>query len=342
MSKRRGAGLADTRYLLCRPIGGLNDTLCQIDHCRRYAERHGRVLIVDGRYSGILGEFGDYFEMAGAGHILHTTSAAMPDIDAMACLPAEVRGRVTTIRWNGFASAQGYVATDAETGVPLRFDMTCDHAAPLLIHQQAGGGVNSFDLLDRLTLVPGLAARVSAVINGLPQPYLALHIRNTDYKTDLDMVLDYMRKRNVRRDLVLCTDHPETFQWFRDGLPKTRLHQVTTSPVAVSGPVHRTERHAAAQIRREIAANSIIELCVMAGAVDLFVAALHALATPAGERSFAGGQVRLSGFSRLAIHLCRDKARLRKLLGEAGVGLLPGLGFGRITIIKPPDDQTSA
>lgn len=334
--------MPDKRFVLCRPIGGLNDTLCQIDHCRRYAERHGRLLIVDGRYSGILGEFGDYFAMAGAGHILHTSSSAMPDIDALECVPAEVRGRVSTIKWIGYASPQGYVATDAETGVPLRFDMTCDHEAPLLIHQQSGGGVNSFDLLDDLTLVPAVAVRVRAVIDGLPQPYLALHIRNTDYKTDLDMVLDYMRNRNVRRDLVLCTDHPDTFQRFRDGLPRTRLHQVTTSPVAVSGPVHRAERYAAAQIRDEIAVNSIIELCVMAGAVDLFVAPLHRLATPAGDRPIAGDQVRLSGFSRLAIHLCRDKGRLRRLLGMAGIGLLPGLGFGRITVIKPPDGPTSA
>ena len=334
--------MPEKRYLLCRPLGGLNDTLCQIDHCRRYAEQFGRILIVDGRYSGILGEFGDYFDMAGEGHILRTTSPEMPDIDAMDCLPTEVRGRVSSIKWSGYASPQGYVATDEITGAPLRFDRTCDHAAPLLIHEQAGGGVNSFDLLERLTIAPALAARIRAVFDSLPQPFLALHIRNTDYKTDLDMVLEFMRKRNVRRDLVLCTDNPDTFQRFRAELPKLKLHQVTKSPVAVSGPAHRTGRHAAAEIRREIAENSLIELCVLAGAVDLFVAPLHAVATSTGERSFAGEPVRLSGFSRLAIHLCRDKRRLRRLLGSAGDDLLPGYGFGRITVISPPEGQATA
>ena len=327
--------MAEKRFLLCRPLGGLNDTLCQINHCRRYAEKYGRILIVDGRYSGILGEFGDYFEMAGTDHIISTTSPEMPDIDAMDCLPAEVRGRVSTIKWSGYTSPEGYVTIDSITGVPLRFDWTCNHEVPLLIHQQSGGGISSFDLLEHLTLVPALAARVRAAIEAVPQPYLALHIRNTDYKTDLNMVMEFMLKRNVRRNLVLCTDNPATYDWFRAGLPKVRMHRITTPAVEVTGPLHRTARNAEAKVRRDVAENSIIELCALAGANTLFVCALDSHDTPKGLNKFQTDQTRLSGFSRLAVHLCRDKARLRRFMGAAGEGFLPDQTLGRFIYIRP-------
>ena len=40
------------RLLLCRPQGGLNDMLCQVEACCRYGERSGRSVIVDTNYAG--------------------------------------------------------------------------------------------------------------------------------------------------------------------------------------------------------------------------------------------------------------------------------------------------
>jgi hypothetical protein len=50
------------RYLLCRPHGGLNDTLCQIEKCWKYALKSDRVLIIDTRNSGLHADFSEYFE----------------------------------------------------------------------------------------------------------------------------------------------------------------------------------------------------------------------------------------------------------------------------------------
>jgi len=35
------------RYVLCRPLGGLNDILCQIERCCRYAVRFDRIVVVE-------------------------------------------------------------------------------------------------------------------------------------------------------------------------------------------------------------------------------------------------------------------------------------------------------
>src|SRR5947209_3468047 len=43
--------LSKDRLLLCRPQGGLNDMLCQIEKCCQYADRVGRTVIVDTDYA---------------------------------------------------------------------------------------------------------------------------------------------------------------------------------------------------------------------------------------------------------------------------------------------------
>ncbi len=41
------------RFLVCRPRGGFNDTLTQIEKTRRYAIEYGRTLVLDTTRSGL-------------------------------------------------------------------------------------------------------------------------------------------------------------------------------------------------------------------------------------------------------------------------------------------------
>ena len=261
----------------------------------------------------------------------------MPDLDALDCQPAQVRGRVSTLERKGMMTPKGYIFIDPVTEVPLLFDRSRDHDEPLLIHQQCGGGKKSFDLLKHLTLVPEVAARVRAALDALPHDYIALHIRNTDYQTDLDMVTDFLRKRGIRRDLVLCTDQPSLITRIRAALPGSTVLQPTVNPLTRNGPMHVVARAETPEVRREVAINSLIELCVLAGASLLFVATLHSQSMAGGPRVFAKGAGKLSGFSQLASHIGHKKALLRRLLGEAGSGLLAGVERGWTKQIEPPD-----
>jgi hypothetical protein len=50
------------KYLLCRPRGGLNDTLVQIYDCYKYCEKYNRCLLIDTTYSSFMkSSFSDYF-----------------------------------------------------------------------------------------------------------------------------------------------------------------------------------------------------------------------------------------------------------------------------------------
>jgi len=323
--------LTGKTYVLCRPKGGLNDTLNQIEICRAYAAGHGRILLVDGRYSGLLGEFGDYFQMEGNDHIFTMTDKSVPDVDLLDCLPAEVQGRVSLVRAKAFNTSGVLSTTDAETGVLLSFPMDIDHPQTLLLHQQGGGGTQSFDLIDRLTLAPWLAQEVRSRIDQLPAGYSALHIRNTDYRTDVEMVLAAIRSQVVGQDLLVCSDDPEVLLAIRLGLPDTRIHQITTLVLDGGVAQHLHGLRAENSQRHQIATVSIIDLCAMAAATTLYVPVLHSKKN--GIKADFTGMNKLSGFSILAAHLCADKQRLRRLLGKAGIGFLPDLQNGMVKLL---------
>jgi hypothetical protein len=216
----------------------------------------------------------------------------------------------------------------------LSFPLNQDRPEALLLHQQWGGGTKSFDLIDKLTIEPELAARVRRKIVRLPVGYSALHIRNTDYKTDVGMVLDAIRDKVAGQDLLLCSDDLSVFSTMQEGLPDTRIHQITT-PVFDGGRAqHSRGRFAGAIVRRRVVVGSIVDLCALAAAKTLYVPVLQSKII--GANVDFTGKNKLSGFSMLAAHLCEDKDRLRRLLGESGIGLRPRMKTGKVEVIVAP------
>ena len=102
------------RVLLCRPRGGLNDNLCQVEMCWRYAERHDRVLVVDGKRSSLYSEFSEFFEPVNSNARVSMNSASIDDFRCeAACVPAEVTGLINTykseyFRLQNFGNATHY------------------------------------------------------------------------------------------------------------------------------------------------------------------------------------------------------------------------------------------
>ena len=322
--------MTDQRYVLCRPVSGLNDTLCQFAICRAYAERTDRILVVDGRISaGILSEFGDYFQMKGDRHIFRMTSSELPNLESLDCYPPEVFGRIFTLSHVSHpdpALRVGANVVDSDSLVSLRFDPKQDYPQRLLLRQQWGGAIQSFRALKYLTIVPRLATRIRAAIDLLPPGYAALHLRNTDYRTDIDRVVHALRDQVAGRDLLVCSDDATAFDRVCAGLPATRVHRLTVPAFDDGKPLHITAKAHGAEVRNRVASDALLDLCALAGATTLFTAHLtehDSKMTP-----------KKSGFSRLAERLGGEKRRLRWFLGPAGRGMLRGVETGELITIE--------
>ena len=107
-------------YLLCRPRGGLNDTLCMIEMCWRYAEKFDRQLIIDTKNSALFEDFDKYFRfidktVAVTGSI---SDALLQHLNTLPCNPKALEGRVDTYR-TVFIHGKGFC--DEKTDFNLRF-----------------------------------------------------------------------------------------------------------------------------------------------------------------------------------------------------------------------------
>jgi hypothetical protein len=290
-------------YLLCRPRGGFNDAMVQIEKCRLYAIKYNRILVVDTTRSGIKLPFQDVFtaqENFGC-EVLGWTPEMISAFDEFTSVyPPEVCHRVSTYGTKWVSQYKYYV--DAETGRELNFDAAIDHKAQLIVYEQAGGGPASFAALDRLSLVPKIVQLVLNNLQHLNADFDAVHIRHSDYKTDFAAFLTRLRSVLRARPVLICSDSADAISSAAKILhPTTKLLSVTETPDLGGVTLHGANELDATE--------ALVDLLS-----DLFALSLSRRLF---FTSLSGGHtddLRVSGFSLLAFILNKNPNTVRRLL----------------------------
>lgn len=175
---------ADTmRILLCRPEGGLNDMLCQIQKCYKYAKRWKRVLIIDTNYAGansFKDKFSKYFHTNDSD--VYLDADKFETLELMQVHPSFLQGRVNTYRAEWSTGDDDFI--DTQSKKPLKLSFKSDHPEQLLVHHGAGGGEKSVRAFSWLKLNTNLLDEITWRIKRIGEMYTGIHIRHTDYKTD--------------------------------------------------------------------------------------------------------------------------------------------------------------
>lgn len=296
------------RVLLCRPHGGLNDTLCRISECMRYAARFGRHLVIDTRRCSLAAPLDRYFEFASAPCRLdpRMTPELSDHLDGMLCRPACLRGRIGTAVAVSAAGCPNMV--DSATGELLQFAQTetegfeRDYDEPLLVYEGHGGGTSSAALLAHLRLATDVRERVRTLLDHLTPPYSAIHVRNTDLRTDYRRLLGHVARLRIPGPMLVCSDDPRVIRCARRTLPNPVLAFEGRSPsLNRIGTLHHPHSHTSLQASQRAAVDAIADLLALGNARQLF----------------CGGTMsgRMSGFSLLASHLCRNKGVIDAMNG---------------------------
>jgi hypothetical protein len=280
------------KYVLCRPRGGLNDMLCQIQLCWDYAKKFDRTLVINTDNSGFLDSFENYFVLKGSTEVDVVFDFPIgADLTKASCVPNELFSHIDDYKavW---ISGGGFV--DQASNVKVTFDFTEDYSESVLIHEQCGGGNNSIDVLANFVLSSDLAKIALDKIETLGT-YQSIHVRNTDYKTEYESFFNEIDSSSGEEKLVLCTDdyacQSYAVKFFRE-----RLMLSSNIP-----DLNGKSLHANMKINR-LQANydSIIDLLVLASGTKL-----HTTNLTGGFKS---------GFSRLAEHLQARKDIIEQLL----------------------------
>jgi hypothetical protein len=304
-----------SRFLLARPRGGLNDTLCQIELCLRHAETFDRTLMLDLSHSKGCLDFDTYFRWNSpmVNVQVDVTPNQIAMLNLLPCRPAEVTGRLADYRNRTARPSGGRVVNCLEgTTIPLSSDLSRDYPEPVLLHDAWGGGDASKSFLQRVTLEPGLAREIASTILPLGSDYAAIHVRHTDFRTeDWRSFLKSIRGGLRGRTVLMCSDNAEVIEGARMILKDAHVRTVTEISRGDGRPLHfwpDADQATVVQVHHK----AFIDLFSLAAAADLY--------------RTVESHLHMSGFSRLAGALCEDRTLLASLLGEAtsSISTVPG------------------
>jgi hypothetical protein len=151
----------------------------------------------------------------------------------------------------------------------------------VLVHEQCGGGPLSLQALERMKLTPEVAATVSARLSTLGD-CVAIHVRNTDFKTDYAAVFAQVAAEVPGGAIVLCTDDWDCQAAARDFFGE-RVRMSSNIPRTGGRRLHLNRK----LDRYATNVDAIADLCVLAMARQLFCSR-HASGALSGYAQLAG------------------------------------------------------
>jgi len=301
------------RYLLCRPNGGFNDTLVQLELCRLHAARFGRTLIVDTSRCGLRLPFGEIFVPRDdfGPPVAGLTWSMAQELDRCSSVrPSALAGRISTYVSVWDTELDGTVERDSRQRIV--FDLDRDHPETLLVHEQPGGGKRGYGFLERVALAAWIADAVAARLLPLGGDYDAIHVRNTDLSTDYLRLFRHCRRLFAGRRLLVCSDSAEVKRCAALAFADSTILSVADVPDTAGEGLHWSTlsdpRRAAVDL-----------FCDFAG-----IALSRTFVFTAVEKR-SGSRAGFSGFSVLADMLRQQPATVRSLFSAGDPGRMAAL-----------------
>lgn len=291
------------RFLLCRPSGGLYDMLCQIGLCCEYADKWKRLVVVDTNHVStryFRDRFSNYFISQRRNLVLDISGFARR-LENMPLLPAELSGRLHD--YVAVAGEPCKSMVDQATGVPLTFDFSRDHEAPLLVHHTWGRTPYPLDALARMRLHPAIRHEVIGRLREIGPDFTGLHIRATDYQTDYRTGIAELRGK-LAGPVFLATDNRAVLDFMRTECPEAEIYSFSRLP-AHGQPLHDLKGRA--EDVYESNRDAIADVMVLAHATRLNAFRLRP--NPMGAS--------LSGYSMLAFALRKHRGLLARIMSAA-------------------------
>ena len=278
------------KYVLCRPLGGINDMLCQIQKCLDYAKKHDRTVLVETKSNPLFSEnMGIYINSLDE---RLTFIETFEELAGLSCFP-EID---FTVEYPiSFDQSMGCFVEPVRN-IALTFDFSRAYDEQILLHHQFGGGLRSSKLLSKIEFTDLVMVTFLDFISKMNvSNFVSTHVRNTDYKTNY--ASDLSRVLRKFESIFLATDSLDVLNFAMNSRESAGL-----TPAFTSNRVQGNSNLVA-----------LIDLLALASGSKLYIFKLEA-ATPG-----------YSGFSRLAKFMwlvtCVRKSPLRLLAKQSLVGI---------------------
>lgn len=218
------------RFLLCMPIGGLNDTLVQIEQCWEYAKKYNRILLIETAWGTMHDSnyfsknFDEFFSFKDTYkdkvRVIYNsdyiTNNMLELLDSLDCRPTYIQGSLKFYKkWKHRSH---------------KVDFSKDYVERLLIHYSGGGGDKSQSFLNKVILSDRFRKRIIPTLNTLPKDYMAIHVRHTDYRSNFQQFFEEIKKKVKKENLLVCSDNPIVINYAKEYFTESKVFTLTTIP----------------------------------------------------------------------------------------------------------------
>ena len=310
MQKTAGPSALGRRLLLCRPAGGLNDALCQLEKCWTYADTYGRTLIVAPTDQTVVSDVLSRLvpRRPGPQVAFGMSEDTLSYLNSLVTNPSGIQGRLSSYCVERELIGKNYWKKEAKSGSLLTFDFGSDHPEELLVHDQFGGGNASHKAIRRLRLSSSASHTMTTYLPNLPSEYDSVHLRATDYFVDFTETLGRLTSKKNLRPLLVCSDSNEVLEYAR-GLDASReIITFPNHPVLRGAPLHRGTSFVSGAERGAAAERLLAELLALSGSVTFYY--------PPLVNHSGTARMKFSGFSRLVAFLVTHRFEAQQFFGQ--------------------------
>lgn len=296
------------RVLLCRPHGGLNDTLDVIEHCWRYAERTNRQLILDMSRSSFCTNFGKLFKnrFDDNSTLFEMSDSIIEKLNMKSCSLREIEGRigeyVTRIQLHETIShLEWRLPVEDMSSKSLGISFDDEYSANLVVYEGYRIGALASSLLCRIKFQKPIGDEISArLVNLRGQKYLGIHIRNSDIKSDYKEFFSRMKSQLDNQKVLICSDDSHVIEYAKRYLENSVV--LTSSEIPdLGGQPYQIPFVDGEEARNKLSLDALVDLIALGESQELF------------STLIVNREVAHSGFSQLAAELCADKSIAKAL-----------------------------
>jgi len=296
------------RVLLCRPHGGLNDTLSVIERCWCYAESTNRQLILDMSRSAFCTNFASIFINKSESNttLFEVSDSCLRQLNLKTCFPSVLETRidsyVTRIQLHeSISHLEWRRPVEDESSISLALSFDKDYSADLVVHEGYRANALASSLLRRVKFQKKIGDEICVRLKHLrTQKYLGVHIRNSDLKSDYINFFQRMKNRFDNQVVLICSDDFQVLDYGKSFLDTS--HVLTSSEVPdLGGLPYQLAFVEGEQAKSKLSLDALVDLIALSEAEEIF------------STSIVNRTDSLSGYSQLAKELWADKSIVKGL-----------------------------